>query len=156
MNSDEKMEKRKKAVQTFMYDGLTDKQCQAVELLQTGDYTKIQIADMVGVHRNTITEWCKMDRFRAALKECADEKIQQTLNKLKSRSAMATDILWKLANSEDKRVAMEATKYILDRNLGKTTSKIIVDDTQKETKDIDIAAEIEAMKNGENPLDIDF
>ena len=156
MSSDEKMEKRKKAVQTFMYDGLTDKQCQAVELLQTGDYTKIQIADMVGVHRNTITEWCKMDRFRAALKECADEKIQQTLNKLKSRSAMATDILWKLANSEDKRVAMEATKYILDRNLGKTTSKIIVDDTQNETKDIDIAAEIEAMKNGENPLDIDF
>lgn len=156
MNSDEKMEKRKKAVQTFMYDGLTDKQCQAVELLQTGDYTKIQIADMVGVHRNTITEWCKMDRFRAALKECADEKIQQTLNKLKSRSAMATDILWKLANSEDKRVAMEATKYILDRNLGKTTSKIIVDDTGKDEKEIDIAAEIEAMENGDNPFDVDF
>lgn len=149
-------EKKQRTRPTFDYEGLTEKQIKAVELLQSGDYTKTEIGEIVGVHRNTIAEWCKLDRFNAALRECANEKIQQTLNKLKSRSAMATDILWKLANSDDKRVAMEATKYILDRNLGKTTSKIIVEDNDKDENRIDIEAELEAMDNGDDPIDVDF
>ena len=138
------------------FDGLSDIQISAAEMLQSGKFTQGEIAKIVGVHPVTITRWRKNDKFMAAVKKCQQEKIRQTLAMLNEGSARATEILMELAECDDKRVKMEAVKYILDRNLGKTTSKIIVDDTQKETKDIDIAAEIEAMKNGENPLDIDF
>ena len=138
------------------FDGLSDIQISAAEMLQSGKFTQGEISKIVGVHPVTITRWRKNDKFMAAVKKCQQEKIRQTLAMLNEGSARATEILMELAECDDKRVKMEAVKYILDRNLGKTTSKIIVDDTQKETKDIDIAAEIEAMKNGENPLDIDF
>lgn len=138
------------------FDGLSDIQISAAEMLQSGKFTQGEIAKIVGVHPVTITRWRKNDKFMAAVKKCQQEKIRQTLALLNEGSKRATEILMELAECDDKRVKMEAVKYILDRNLGKTTSKIIVDDTQKETKDIDIAAEIEAMKNGENPLDIDF
>lgn len=138
------------------FDGLSDIQISAAEMLQSGKFTQGEIAKIVGVHPVTITRWRKNDKFMAAVKKCQQEKIRQTLAMLNEGSKRATEILMELAECDDKRVKMEAVKYILDRNLGKTTSKIIVDDTQKETKDIDIAAEIEAMKNGENPLDIDF
>ena len=138
------------------FDGLSDIQISAAEMLQSGKFTQGEIAKIVGVHPVTITRWRKNDKFMAAVKKCQQEKIRQTLAMLNEGSARATEILMELAECDDKRVKMEAVKYILDRNLGKTTSKIIVDDTQKETKDIDIAAEIEAMKNGENPVDIDF
>jgi len=138
------------------FDGLSDIQISAAEMLQSGKFTQGEIAKIVGVHPVTITRWRKNDKFMAAVKKCQQEKIRQTLAMLNEGSKRATEILMELAECDDKRVKMEAVKYILDRNLGKTTSKIIVDDTQKETKDIDIAAEIEAMKNGDNPVDIDF
>ena len=138
------------------FEGLTESQISAAEMLQSGKFTKGEIAKMVGIHPNTMTAWCKMDKFKAAMKFYEQEKIRQTLAMLSEGSARATEILMELAECDDKRVKMEAVKYILDRNLGKTTSKIIVDDTQKETKDIDIAAEIEAMENGDNPIDVDF
>lgn len=138
------------------FDGLSDIQISAAEMLQSGKFTQGEIAKIVGVHPVTITRWRKNDKFMAAVKKCQQEKIRQTLAMLNEGSKRATEILMELAECDDKRVKMEAVKYILDRNLGKTTSKIIVDDTGKDEKEIDIAAEIEAMENGDNPIDVDF
>lgn len=138
------------------FDGLSDVQISAAEMLQSGKFTQGEIAKIVGVHPVTITRWRKNDKFMAAVKKCQQEKIRQTLAMLNEGSKRATEILMELAECDDKRVKMEAVKYILDRNLGKTTSKIIVDDTGKDEKEIDIAAEIEAMENGDNPIDVDF
>ena len=142
--------------QDGVFDGLTETQVSAAEMLQSGRFTKGEIAEKVGVHPNTISRWCKNDKFIAAVKYCEREKIRQTLAMLNEGSARATEILMELAECDDKRVKMEAVKYILDRNLGKTTSKIIVDDSDKTSNDIDIAAEIEAMRNGDNAIDVDF
>lgn len=138
------------------FDGLSDVQISAAEMLQSGKFTQGEIAKIVGVHPVTITRWRKNDKFMAAVKKCQQEKIRQTLAMLNEGSKRATEILMELAECDDKRVKMEAVKYILDRNLGKTTSKIIVDDAGKDDKEIDIAAEIEAMENGDNPIDVDF
>ena len=138
------------------FDGLSDVQISAAEMLQSGKFTQGEIAKIVGVHPVTITRWRKNDKFMAAVKKCQQEKIRQTLAMLNEGSKRATEILMELAECDDKRVKMEAVKYILDRNLGKTTSKIIVDDTGKDEKELDIAAEIEAMENGDNPIDVDF
>lgn len=139
---------RKKAPQTFYFDGLTDPQLKAVELLQSGEYTKGQIAEMVGVHRNTITQWCKMDRFRAALKECAQEKIRAANRQLEANTNLATSTIVELINCGDKSIQFNAAKYLLDRVYGKTTSKIIVDDTADKDKEIDIDSALKDFRDG--------
>lgn len=136
--------------------GLTSKQLEAVELLLNGEYNKGEIAEIVGVHRNTITQWCKNDEFVAALKEREAEKNRQTLALLKSKSTRATEILMELAECSDKRVQMEAVKYILDRNLGKTTAKVEIDDTRKTNEDYDLQAALERIKEDSTPISSDF
>ena len=125
-----------------MFDGLTDKQIKAAEMLQSGEYPKTEIARIIGIHRNTLNDWCKNEKFMAAVHKCADEKIRQTLALLNDSSVIATRALIELIKSGDKRAQMEAAKYILDRNLGKTTSKIIVGDS-KQDDDYDLE---EALK----------
>lgn len=130
------------------FDGLSDVQISAAEMLQSGKFTQGEIAKIVGVHPVTITRWRKNEKFMAAVKKCQQEKIRQTLAMLNEGSARATEILMELAECDDKRVKMEAVKYILDRNLGKTTSKIIVDDSGKDDKDIDIESALKDFRDG--------
>lgn len=130
------------------YDGLSDIQISAAEMLQSGKFTQGEIAKIVGVHPVTITRWRKNEKFMAAVKKCQQEKIRQTLAMLNEGAARATEILMELAECDDKRVKMEAVKYILDRNLGKTTSKIIVDDTGKDEKEIDIDSALQDFRDG--------
>lgn len=134
--------------QDGVFDGLTETQVSAAEMLQSGRFTKGEIAEKVGVHPNTISRWCKNDKFIAAVKYCEREKIRQTLAMLNEGAARATEILMELAECDDKRVKMEAVKYILDRNLGKTTSKIIVDDSGKDDKDVDIESALKDFRDG--------
>lgn len=130
------------------FDGLSDIQISAAEMLQSGKFTQGEIAKIVGVHPVTITRWRKNDKFMAAVKKCQQEKIRQTLAMLNEGSKRATEILMELAECDDKRVKMEAVKYILDRNLGKTTSKIIIDDSGKDDKDVDIDSALSDFRNG--------
>lgn len=130
------------------FDGLSDVQISAAEMLQSGRFTQGEIAKIIGVHPVTITRWRKNDKFMAAVKKCQQEKIRQTLAMLNEGSARATEILMELAECDDKRVKMEAVKYILDRNLGKTTSKIIVDDSGKDDKDVDIESALKDFRDG--------
>lgn len=135
-------------IQDGAFDGLTETQVSAAEMLQSGKYTKGEIAEICGVHPNTISRWCKNEKFIAAVKRCEQEKIRQTLALLNEGSKRATEILLELAECDDKRVKMEAVKYILDRNLGKTTSKIIVDDSGKDDKDVDIESALKDFRDG--------
>ena len=130
------------------FDGLSDVQISAAEMLQSGKFTQGEIAKIIGVHPVTITRWRKNEKFMAAVKKCQQEKIRQTLAMLNEGSARATEILMELAECDDKRVKMEAVKYILDRNLGKTTSKIIVDDSGKDDKDVDIESALKDFRDG--------
>lgn len=130
------------------FDGLSDVQISAAEMLQSGRFTQGEIAKIIGVHPVTITRWRKNEKFMAAVKKCQQEKIRQTLAMLNEGSARATEILFQLAECDDKRVKMEAVKYILDRNLGKTTSKIIVDDSGKDDKDVDIESALKDFRDG--------
>lgn len=140
--------KRKSKNDYSMFDGLTDKQIEAAKMLQSGEYTKGEIAEKVGIHPNTMTAWCKNEKFQAAVRMCEREKIRQTLALLSESSVIATRVLLELVRSGDKRVQMEAAKYILDRNLGKTTSKIIVDDSGKDDKDVDIDSALSEFRSG--------
>ena len=135
-------------IQDGAFDGLTETQVSAAEMLQSGKYTKGEIAEICGVHPNTISRWCKNEKFIAAVKRCEQEKIRQTLALLNEGSKRATEILLELAECDDKRVKMEAVKYILDRNLGKTTSKIIVDDNTDKDKDVDIESALSEFRSG--------
>ena len=147
--SDEKNTKQKARTRpTFEYEGLTEKQLKAVELLQSGEYAKYEVAEMVGVHRNTITEWCKMDRFRAALRECAQEKIRAANRQMESNTNIATSKILKLINCGDKDTEFKAAKYLLDRVFGKTTAKVQIEDNTDKDKDVDIESALKDFRDG--------
>lgn len=134
-------------VNSYGYEGLTEEQCRAVELLENGGKTKTEVAEILGVHRNTIGAWDKNDCFRAARRKCASEKTRQTLSFIKSHSQEAARELWKMAQSaNDKRVAKEIYMYFVDRDLGKIASKVEIDDTRVESDDYDIDEALQRIR----------
>lgn len=145
--------KKNNKIDYSMFDGLTDKQILAAKMLQSGEYTKQEIAKEVGIHPNTMTAWCKNEKFMAAVKKCEQEKIRQTLALLSEGSVVATRVLMELVKSGDKRVQMEAAKYILDRNLGKTTSKIIVTDEESDNDSFDIEKALKDIEESPDQQD---
>ena len=62
-----------------------------------------ELAEMVGINRNTITQWKRQVEFKAALKERLQEVWQDS-------EAIAIDTMRKLATDGD----FKASKYILD------------------------------------------
>lgn len=128
------------------FEGLSAKQISAAEMLQSG-YTQREIAEAIGVHYVTISRWKNNEKFMAAVNKCKQERIRQTQALLNKGAPLATEVLIDLLKTNDKRTQVEVAKYILDRNLGKPTSKtdISVDYDSNNDFDLDaLVAEIEA------------
>lgn len=108
---------------------LSDKQNEAINLLVVGTMTKIQIADAVGVSEKTIYNWINDNvLFRENLQKRSDlfaeSKVLDAKNKLSTHLDMAIANIVKIANDDSNSKQYEANKYIIDRNLGNTTSKV--------------------------------
>lgn len=108
---------------------LSDKQNEAINLLVVGTMTKIQIADAVGVAEKTIYNWINDNAlFRENLQKRSDlfaeSKVLDAKNKLSTHLDMAIANIVKIANDDSNSKQYEANKYIIDRNLGNTTSKV--------------------------------
>lgn len=133
---------------------LTPLQIQAVELLVLEGKTQKEITEILDIHRNTISDWVHKGNFKAAMQKCENERTRQTLRSIRSKSAIAVDRLWNMAEStNDKRVAKEIYMYIIDRDLGKITSKIEIDDNRDNTTvDIDMEDLLSRAKNRSVPL----
>ena len=142
---------RKPRVMSDKKAPLTQKQLEAVEMLMDGEMTKGQIAEELGVHRNTISAWCKDERFKAAIKECAEERSRQTMDYVKSKSLEAAMALWDMAeHSKDKRVSKEIYKFFVERQLGRLTTAIEVTDNRSGDDDFDIQKVLESFKSQED------
>ena len=133
-------------------DTLGEQQMQMVELLVAGEKTKGEIAEIIGVHRNTITRWCKDDRIKALVAACEEEKIRQTNTFFISKAPIAAAKLWEMATkSSDKRVAREIFQYVIDRAIGKPTGRMEVNGKTTEQEDFDINAALQRFSAAEKP-----
>ncbi len=126
---------------------LSDMQLQAAEMLTSGEYLKKQVAEKLGIHKNTLTIWCKKPKFQKAMEEIRQEKRRQTLAMINSAAPVATKKLIELIQSGDNRTALEACRIVLDRDLGKVSAKIEVDSKDEHIININLAEEIERIKH---------
>lgn len=156
-NIEEKDEYDTNAVFDIDSDGLTEKQRQAVELLELSGLPQYEVAKELGVHRNTVSAWCKKANFKAARRRCAEEKRRQNSKKLEDffndKSPEAAQILYDIMiQSKDTRSRIEIAKYLIDRKLGKITTKVEVEDNREDTEDVDIGLLLSRAKNRAVPL----
>lgn len=108
---------------------LTDKQNEAIDLLIIGNMTKTQIAESLGIVEKTLYNWIgKNELFRENLQKRTDvfneSKILDAKNKLTTHLDMAIANIVKIANEEGNSKQYEANKYLIDRCMGNTTSKV--------------------------------
>lgn len=113
---------------------LDRRQRKAIALLIENQYKKTEIADMVGVSRQTIYDWMKNKEFAAEL----DKTLQQIKifgeNSIKANLQQHINQIQKLAaTAESEKTRLEAATYLVDRVLGKTTSKIDLTAEAKQT-----------------------
>lgn len=129
-------------------------QIQAVELLILSGKTQNEVAEILNVHRNTVSNWVHNKNFVAAMNKCDNERNKQTLRSIRSKSPIALERLWNMAEStNDKRVAKEIYMYIVDRDLGKITSKVEIDDKRDYVaEEIDMEDLLSRAKNRPVPL----
>ncbi|WP_336638399.1 phBC6A51 family helix-turn-helix protein [Lysinibacillus fusiformis] len=120
---------------------LNDKQYAAIAILsqpKRGGLTYEQVADTIGVNRNTLYEWRQQDDFNDALMR---KIMRDTIERLPEVQASIPDHIINDGNAALYRTMLQS--------LGLLTEKVEVSDGGKGA-DIDaIRADIERMKNSE-------
>lgn len=111
--------------------GLTEMQQKVVEMLIFDGKTQLSIAEELGLHRNTVNKWLKKPEMVAERRRCEQELARQTKEQMNAFVvAHGMDIvqkLYELSQSTDKRVSAQCSQYLVDRILGKSTSKVEID-----------------------------
>ena len=128
-----------------------------IELLVTGEYTMQEIADLVGVARNTLYTWLEREEGKAEMDKRLHEVRTNAAKLFDAKLDKAIDEYWKLAmTTTDVRTKQVALSYWIDRSLGKTTSKLDINDTRNESNvsEEDILSAIDEARADDNVLHI--
>jgi transposase len=108
---------------------LTDKQNEAINLLVLGNMSKLQIAKSVDIAEKTLYNWINDNElFREELQKrtdiFAETQIKDAKIKLATHLDMAIARIVEIASDKTNTKSFEASKYLIDRNLGGISTKI--------------------------------
>lgn len=143
---------------------LSEKKMKCAKLLLDGDMTISQIAKEVGVSYNTVGNWRDKDKdFRNYYKKLEQERrdnlIQIANEKLTGGCEQAIEgLIYLSQHAESESVRLQALTQILDRTLGKATTKTEVEVTNNTTNTVepnDIANKIADMFGSGAPIFIE-
>lgn len=131
---------------------IDERHIKMVELLVSGEYKVTEIADLIGVARQTIYDWLKRDDVKAEL----DERLRVIRNNSQklfdAKLDTAIDEYWKLAmTTTDVRTKQIALSYWINRALGTPTSRLDIDDNRatSSVSNDDILSAIDAAREEE-------
>lgn len=107
---------------------IDDRKTLAIQHLAEGEKNKSEIAKIVNISRTTLYSWLEDEEFKAEL----DKRLQQRKNLVEkiidSKLEDAVESLVDLSKKSDNdMVRMRALTYLLDRGLGKATTKVEVE-----------------------------
>lgn len=138
---------------------LDKRQRKAIALLIENQYKKTEIADMVGVTRQTIYNWLENKEFVTELNDTLHKIKVFGENSIKANLQQYINQIQKLAvTAESEKTRLEAATYLVDRVLGKTTSKIDLTAEAKQTVEEnseDILRSFENIRYKEDNEDIE-
>lgn len=129
---------------------LDEKQIKCAALIAQGmPFT--EIAKELVISRQTIYNWKQVEEFAAEVDKYGQEFIYEARGRLKSAAKLAADEVIKLLkNGKYEKTRFAAAQDILDRNLGKATTRMEVDDNRKDKDHVPIDvldAEMEEVDN---------
>ena len=109
--------------------GLTEKQSAVIDMLIVSNLSKEAIAKTVGVSAKSVYNWLnKNDEFKAELQRRTDvfndTRITDAKNKLAIHLENAINNIVEMAEDKSNPKRFECNKYLIDRVLGNTTTKI--------------------------------
>ena len=100
-----------------------------IHLYMTGKYSQAKIADMMGIHLNTVKNYLKDPLVQQAIEEMQKEQHKFVEIGLKSMTEKAMNRLCELMDSPLDAIALQAVKDVLDRGGHKTRNEIKIDKT---------------------------
>lgn len=107
---------------------LDERQIEVARLIAQGTPI-IEITRQVNVARSTIYEWKKLEEFTAEVDSFGQEFISSAKGRLKCAAKDAADEIIKLLKGgKYEKTRLAAAVDILDRNLGKATTRLDIDD----------------------------
>ena len=119
--------------EAMAYEVLTMKQNDMVTMLINGEQIT-DIAKKLNVNRNTIYNWMAKDNIKAELNKRKRELTNQGNTCILKDLTTYIDNIKELANDKsDKRVALSANQYLLNRIYGNPTN--VVEDNTEDTGD---------------------
>lgn len=117
---------------------LTEKQNEAINLLIEG-HNKSDVANKVGICRGTLYKWLDDSEFIAESNRRRQKMCDEALNNVKGDINKLLNELEKIAlNSENENIRLSAINSLLDRILGRPSTKSEVSIEKTTEKDIDL------------------
>lgn len=115
---------------------LDDRQIRVCELIATG-MPITEVSKTLSIARSTIYEWKKLDEFNAEVSRFGQEFIYAAQGRLKCAAKDAADEVIKLLkHGKYEKTRLSAAQDILDRNLGKATTRVEVEDGRKDKDNV--------------------
>jgi len=109
---------------------LDERQIEVARLIAQG-IEITEIVKKINVARSTIYEWKKLEEFTAEVDKFGQEFIYAAQGRLKCAAKDAADEVIKLLKEgRYEKTRLSAAQDILDRNLGKATTRVEVDDNR--------------------------
>lgn len=125
---------------------LSPKQQRFVHLYITGQYKLPQLAELLGVHYNTVQGWMKREDVRQFILSYQEEEHELIELAIKQQRLRAIQKVTELIDSPIDGVALSACKDILDRSGHKSIQKV--------EKKIEVTTFEEKMKELVNIIDV--
>lgn len=113
-----------KKVQLTKYE-IKEKKLQAIPLLADTNKSYTQVAQELGIHRNTLLEWRKDTEFLKAVNDYA-------IGMLSEASVKAAQTMMDLLKAKSELVRFQAAKEILDKNELTQKDKLLLKKLEKE------------------------
>lgn len=130
---------------------LSEDKLRAIHMLVENKHTKVSIAKMLGLSRQTLYTWLADSEFKAELDRVIHIIQIHGESQIKANLDRYLDNIHRLAHSaESEKTKLDANQYLVDRVLGKTTAKLEVEDKHEGSTQVDDIAITEAIKELEN------
>ncbi|MPQ32457.1 helix-turn-helix domain-containing protein [Clostridium estertheticum] len=129
---------------------LDDNKLQCIQLIVKGE-SKTEIAKLIKVSRKTIYNWIEDEEFKKELSEMREESKNRAKEIINNEAVKAAKIVVDLMQkAKSEKVRYGAASDILDRGLGKATSRMELSDSREGEDDVSVDVLDQEIKEIDN------
>lgn len=132
---------------------LNEVQLKCLELLTQG-VKKTKIAKDLQINRREIYRWLEEEEFKKTFDKMTQNYLTIAQANAKRLAPLAVETIEKLLKSKNERVRLDAAREVLDRGLGKASTKIEMTVEPKNNEE-EKKEKFRKMLEEDNPIDVE-